>query len=302
MRRLFCLLVATPLLLLVGCDSGGTNPFDIPPILPEDADPAVSPDGSRLAYWHKEIDETREGAYPTGLYVLDLATGERSLVRTGGVWSPDWNPDGEWLVVKAGNIAVMRPDGSDFRYITEHSGFFPAWSPDGMRIAYDTPYEDSRGANVIWLVNPDGTNLKDISEHGVGEWRNADWSPEGRIIHYRYLSSGVGSQLFAMDSTGANPVQLTANDFRYNRDPAVSPDGRHVAWAAQEGNGRLALRLMRSDGTGQRRLVRLAAGGAYPAWTPDGERIVFQALAPERDRLVLWAIARDGSDGEQLTF
>ena len=231
MRRFLLLSCAFSFLFLSGCDSG-VGPTPDPPILPEDADPAVSPDGRRLAYWHFETDEAREGAYPTGLYLLDLASGARSLVRAGGVFTPDWSPDGEWLAVSAGGIALVRPDGSDFHYITDHGDFFPAWSPDGRRIAYDTSYEDPQRANVIWLVNPDGTGLKDISEHGVGEWRSADWSPEGIIVHYRYLRSGVGSQLFVMDSTGAAPVQLTDNDFRYNRGPTVSLDGQHIVWAA----------------------------------------------------------------------
>jgi TolB protein len=298
-RRLFCLLLAVPLLLLTGCDSGDANPFDVPPILPEDADPTVSPDGSRLAYWHKEIDEAREGAYPTGLYVLDLASGERSLVRAGGVFNADWSPDGEWLAVSAGGIAVVRPDGNDFRYLTDHgSAFFPRWSPSGETISYGR--SGSQEEVGLWFIHAADTTRTKFG-YGSGP---ADWFPSGGQIVFGYLDEeGDGlSQIWRSDTSRVDPVQLTTNDFRFNRSPALSPDGAHIAWTAQEGDGRLALWLMRSDGSEQRRLVRLAAGGAYPAWTPDGERIVFQALAPQRDPLVLGSVARDGSDREQLTF
>ena len=56
---------------------------------------------------------------------------------------------------------------------------------------------------------------------------------------------------------------------------------------------------MRADGSEQRRFVR---EGEYPAWMPDGERVVFCAPASEGDRLVLWSLSRDGSDRRQLTF
>ncbi len=282
----------------MGCDSGG-GPTPAPPIIPEDAYPAVSPDGKSLAYWHYEAEPEREEAYPTGLYVFDLASGERSLVKSGGVWSPDWSPDGERLAVKAGGIAVVRPDGSDFRYLTDHgSAFFPRWSPSGETISYGRSGNQEEVG--LWFINVADTTR---TKFGFGA-SPADWFPDGDEIVFGFLDEqgdGLG-QLWRSDTSRANPVQLTANDFRYNRDPALSPGGEHIAWAAQEGDGRLALWLMRADGSAQRRLVRLARGGAYPAWTPDGQRIVFQALAPEQDRLVLWSIAPNGSDRQQLTF
>ena len=97
--------------------------------------PAVSPDGTRLAY--------EQG----GLRVVDLATGESRLVRdeeTEYRMEPSWTPDGQNIVY------VTEDEGSnDLRIIaagggepielttdTERHEMSPAVSPDGSRIAF----------------------------------------------------------------------------------------------------------------------------------------------------------------------
>ena len=97
--------------------------------------PAVSPDGTQLAYEQR------------GLYILDLATGKSSLVRdeeTEFRMEPSWTPDGQNIVY------VTEDEGSnDLRIIaasggepielttdTERHEMSPAVSPDGSRIAF----------------------------------------------------------------------------------------------------------------------------------------------------------------------
>ena len=281
-------------LLAVGCDTASnTGPGEPTPSLSRDTAPAWSPDGTRIAYAHVQLDPDAPGAYPTGLYVLDLGSGARTLVAEGNVSNPDWSPDGEWLAFDAGDVFVARADGRERRRVTDFgSAFFPAWSPDGSRIAFDTSYEDPRGAYAIWIIDPDGGGLVDISEHGAGAWRDPDWSADGRIVHLRFLSGVFGEELFVMDSTGANAQRLTYNESN-DRFPTWSPDGGWIAWQADTG-----VWLIRADGSEPR---LLAAGGTTPAWSPDGERLVFSAPAPDGSRVVLWTIHRDGTGRQLLT-
>ena len=287
--------------LLAGCDSGIEPPTPVI-VEPEDRYPAFSPDGERLAYFHEEkhADSADDDpVYPTGLYVLDLSSGERTLLAEGYALTPDWSPDGKRLAFSGGDLFTVNIDGQKIHRVTTHGGaFFPAWSPDGERIAYDTSYEDPRGAKVVWLIRPDGTGIKDISEHGVGEWRDPDWSPEGEIVHLRFLTDVFGEEIFVMDSTGANPRRLTFNE-KNDRSPAWSPDGEWIAWTAFEEDGTAALWIMRADGS---KPCRLLGDAQEPTWAPDSERIVVSRGREGQERLTLWSLARDGSDLRQLTF
>jgi TolB protein len=259
---------------------------------------AWSPGGDRIAYFH-DAGETEDTTDVTGLYVRDLRADSTRLVAEGPARSPDWRPDGQRIAFSAGDIYTVRPDGSNLQRLTDFGdSFHPTWSPDGRRLAFDTSYRDENGAHVIWLMDPDGNQLTDISEHGIGEWRDPDWSAEGRkLVHLRFLDNTFGEEVFVMNSTGVDPVRLTNNE-RNDRSPAWSPDGEWIAWALGTDEG-LALSVMRADGSDKRRLVDPPA--AEPAWAPDSERLVFVKPDPESGRTALWTIRRDDSGLQQLT-
>jgi len=288
--------VLLALVLLGGCDTTVAPPAP-PDVQNVDRTPAWSPDGRFIAYFH-DARPTTDTTDVTGLYVLDLEADSTWLITEGFAASPDWRPDGERIAFAAGDIFAIRPDGSDIRRVTEFGdSFFPSWSPDGSQLAFDTSYRDENGANVVWLMDPDGGNLKDISERGVGEWRNPDWSPDGHhLVHLRFLDNTFGEEVFVMDSTGLNGRRLTENE-RNDRSPSWSPDGEWIAWSSLDETG-FALRIMCADGTDKR---KLADGGRFPAWGPNSERIVFSKPAEESDLTALWTIRRDGSDLRQIT-
>jgi TolB protein len=262
-----------------------------------DQTPAWSPDGRYVAY-HHDAERTDDTTDVSGLYVVDLETDATHLVVEGPARSPDWRPDGERIAFTTDNIYTIRPDGSDLRQVTEFGdSYFPAWSPNGARLAFDTSYRDENGAHVVWLIDPDGSNLEDISQHGVGEWRDPDWSPGGsEIVHLRFLDGVFGEEVFVMDSTGSKATRLTHNE-RNDRYPTWSPDGQWIAWSPLNEND-FELWVMRADGTDKR---KLADGGSFPAWSPNSERIVFSKPAQGSDLTALWTIHRDGTDLQQIT-
>jgi hypothetical protein len=109
----------------------------------DDIEPAVSPDGSRVAF------ARRVGLPGTDyqIYVMSASdgTGQQQLTNSGSNVSPTWSPDGSKLAFAShrdGNwqIYSMNADGSGQTRLTNEAtdDQHPAWSPDGTLIAFDS--------------------------------------------------------------------------------------------------------------------------------------------------------------------
>jgi Tol biopolymer transport system component len=76
------------------------------------------------------------------------------------------SPDGKLIAFFAGdgknkNLYVSHADGSHLKKLEDNSGD-PTWSPDGKWIAFDGAPKSTKFSQ-IWIVNPDGHNLRDLS-------------------------------------------------------------------------------------------------------------------------------------------
>ncbi|MGH2966129.1 MAG: DUF5050 domain-containing protein [Solirubrobacterales bacterium] len=83
-------------------------------------------------------------------------------------------------------------------------------------------------------------------------------------------------QIFVMRADGTHQRVLT-EDFDYHFDPAISPDGKTIAFATRDSNGGGTwICAMRADGTDQHPLAPRSFSDDQPAFSPDGKRIVFR--------------------------
>lgn len=79
-----------------------------------------------------------------------------------------------------GSIYVMNADGSGLRRLT--SGFEPALSPDGRRVAF-TRWDEPRG---LWVIDIDGSGEQFLS--GANRARSPTWSPDGGTIVFERMN------------------------------------------------------------------------------------------------------------------
>lgn len=165
-----------------------------------DVQPDWSPDGETIAYNH-HVDK---------IYILELASMEKRFV-TPGV-HPDWPPDGTKIAYELqGNIYVIDVETKEITQLTDWGEcFFPSWSPDGKKIAFDTNHGDAKGANAVWIMDAEGSNKKDISQHGTGGMAPAcvvtGWFSniafevsDGCTIYRAFLNGYVGHKFKAFD-------------------------------------------------------------------------------------------------------
>src|SRR5438105_11508188 len=101
-----------------------------------DAEPALSRDGSKIAFV-----SFREGTYCCGIYVMNAADGG-GLVHLPPGRAPAWSPDGSKIAftrygANASDIYVMNADGSGIVQLTTNpaNDGEPAWSPGGSKVA-----------------------------------------------------------------------------------------------------------------------------------------------------------------------
>ena len=164
---------------------------------------------------------------------------------------------------------------------------WPAWSPDGKRIVFDsartdrTP-KDPAHVNDVFVMNADGSGVRRLTD-SRGTSGDASWSPNGSSIAFdadRGKPSGL-SAVYVMNAASGPPRKIVAppkgmSDYK----PRFSPDGTYVVFLRARGaadGAPAALFTVRLDGAGLHRLTPFSLRADDADWSPDGRRIVFDA-------------------------
>ncbi len=250
---------------------GSTNLTDDGGADAEDRMPAVSPDGTKVAFVSDRGGTNEiyvmgiDGSNPTRL-TNDPATAE---------FYPSWSPDGEKVVFTANitnqnnnEIYVVDTDGSAAATrLTENPAFdsAPAYSPDGSKIAF---MSNRDGDNEIFLMDSDGTDPTNITNNTSYD-AAPSWSPDGSKIAIQSVRDGTDNEVVVMGSDGANPTNLTDGTDADDYDPAFSPDGRRIAFSSNRDGDQELYALDTADGSNIDRLTDGPTLGLDPDWQPN---------------------------------
>jgi hypothetical protein len=150
------------------------------------------------------------------------------------------------------------------------------WSPDGSQIASVNP-SDLFG---IFITGSDGKNSRQLSN--LGYESIAGWSPDGSTLYYAIPGSGGnGFLLRAVEiSTGnAKDLFVLENSSRKSPMPAVSPDGKWIAYRASD-NSSLYIKGM--DGSSARLVLDNPATAINGiAWEKESHLLGVSLITPE---------------------
>ena len=153
--------------------------------------------------------------------------------------------------------------------------FFPSWSPNGQSIAFLRDLPEARTA--VLLIPPLGGPERKVGEKFGGE--SICWSPDGNWL---YIEDRAGyweaEAIFALSVETGEKRRLTNPGFRGDRDPAISPDGRTLAFVRYMPSGIADVYLLPlRDGTPVGEPRRVTFEGrvtSRPVWTPDGKELI----------------------------
>jgi hypothetical protein len=179
-------------------------------------------------------------------------------------------------------VFVASADGRDARRISGPGyAAVPSWSPDGRRIAFVRADPGASHVWNLWMSDPDGGNIRRLTQHTVGQTWGASWFPDGRRIAY-----SVETRLIILDiETGQRQTFESPARGRLVRTPAVSPDGGRIIFQVhREGTWVFDVADAR-----MRRVLDDPTAEEY-AWTPDGRRVAFHSRRSGRWGVWLMAL------------
>jgi Tol biopolymer transport system component len=173
-----------------------------------------------------------------------------------------------------------------------------SWSPSGKQLAFDAPATSLATGRALYVVNADGTGLRQVGRGDLLRY-NPDWSPDGTRIAYTSDYKGK-RHVWQMTPTGASKTVTTANLVFDGPVDQVSwsPDSASIAFTAggdPNATDSTLERLYRVSRSGSN--LRVLAGISGPgytgltkelAWSPDGTHVLYGEVIT--DRRVYWTV------------
>jgi dipeptidyl aminopeptidase/acylaminoacyl peptidase len=206
------------------------------------------------------------------------------------------------LVVCLSSIPTPAPAQS-FTLQNVMSGTFNSelsTSPKGQRVVWLANQEGKRNIWVAELENKDfaARQLTDYAADDGQDIGDITWTPDGHSVVYVHggdfefpgrpdpnpalIASGVEQTIFIVPVEGGKPRQVAAG-----RSPAISPDGKTVAFLNKEGICSVSL----ADQSARPGLMFHARGTlGPPVWSPDGKYVAFTSQRGDHGFIGVYSI------------
>lgn len=246
------------------------------------AEPDLSPDRTTVVF-------TRGGG-DAGLYLIDIDGSSERRIFSGreNLGSPKWSPDGKQILFSRGDewLTCRRPGSREI--CTESNTVSEG---QYRKLNYALAVVDSNGENYRDIVSQRPSSAPDWIDAGIvyqsttGLQRTtADHDASNELIYYDYL------QPFTYDpdwQPGGGAIVFQSNEGSHWQLFAVNADGSNRRW------------MTRPKTT----LVDQLPSSVAPAWSPDGNYIVYLSNlteSGEAGQWKLWVMNADGSHQRPL--
>jgi serine/threonine-protein kinase len=207
--------------------------------------PRVSPDGNRILFWSPSLER------PTN-----------TIGQSGHVWL--YSLEREALT----KVSIERPDF-----------FWSIWTPDGASIVSIGSETGSRAGN-LYSRRADGVgDLTRLTTAREGQWlQPVSITADGDVLLYQQSDQGQSFDIWALPLKSGGPPQAVLDGPEETMLPAISPDGRWLAYGVLGTRGDQVFVTDFPEGRGR---WQVATNGFAPLWSPDGRELYYQQQTAE---------------------
>lgn len=256
----------------------GQPPFRLPAGTGPVSQPALSPDGNRVAF-----TSDQGGSSDIWLIQTDGSRLRRLTDHPGTDTEPSWSPDGRRIAFSstrddpAGDIYLLDVANGRTTRLTSDPGADrePAWSPDGGRIAFTTSRfaaASAAGAASEVVTVPVGGGP--VTRMVPQPWDSAEpaWSPDGRKLAFTTTHLDNAGDIYVVESGRVSPLAATS---LAEREPGWA--GSEVIYRSTSRTGRDVWSADRTGGDRRDHTARPGYDESGPAFSPDGTRLAYSA-------------------------
>ena len=230
--------------------------------------PVYAPQGRSVVY----ASNQNGGVFDLFHFNFDDSRLTRLTENIGNVVSPTFSPDGKKILfanrIGDGPTSLWTVDSNgenaDLLYNGPSTVVAVDWSPQGDQIAFAMSV-DRPDAYEIFLMNVDGSNVRQLTRGLPGIGGSVDWSPDGKSLVI-YAGQPGDRNIFLVDVAAETAAQLTNGG--NNGSPVFSPDGQWIAFISLRNNDQADIFIMRPDGSNVRQVTTNPEPDWQPQWEP----------------------------------